>query len=279
MLAAAEIWYDDSSGCGALLVRDKWAIGLRFGSHHADFALFPVATAEGARFMAAVPMSTVKIERTWDVAGMKGTGSDTLVLDDVVLPADHFVSEEDLYDRSPDDERGYPREASLYWVRWVFLRSKMFGVLVGIAEGLLEQIIAGASRALPDFMYNRKSDWGSYVAQIGECVAKIDAARSLMERATDLLDDHASAGRQLTLEERARCRGDGAVAVEILSYAVDQLMFLAGSSAFADANPAQRFWRDYSIAARHTIFSRELSYEVCGRHVLGLPNVVEDENV
>ena len=68
--------------------------------------------------------------------------------------------------------------------------------------------------------------------------------------------------------------------VDILTRTVEQLMSLSGSSSFATKMPAQRFWRDFSVGARHVIFNSDLGYEVLGRQVLGIePNIVAFEQI
>lgn len=47
-------------------------------------------------------------------------------------------------------------------------------------------------------------------------------------------------------------------------------MNLLGSSAFMSANPAQRFWRDYNMGARHAVMLAEVGFEVSGNQMLGV---------
>ena len=42
--------------------------------------------------MALIPVADGTIEHTWHVAGMQGTGSDTLVVRDVFVPAHRVMS-------------------------------------------------------------------------------------------------------------------------------------------------------------------------------------------
>jgi len=50
-------------------------------------------------------------------------------------------------------------------------------------------------------------------------------------------------------------------------------MNLYGASGYALCSSAQRYWRDFSIGARHGIFTIDVGYEIAGRHLLGIePN-------
>jgi len=78
---------------GGLRVNGKW--GYASGCLHAQWAVLgvPPFEADGEAVqqgLALMPMSELRIEETWFVAGMRGTGSNTLVADDVFVP-DHRV--------------------------------------------------------------------------------------------------------------------------------------------------------------------------------------------
>ena len=78
---------------GGLMATGKWPWAS--GCLHADWAVvgLPVVDAAGETIdqgMAFIPMSECTIEDTWHVAGMKGTGSNTIVAKDVFIP-DHRI--------------------------------------------------------------------------------------------------------------------------------------------------------------------------------------------
>jgi alkylation response protein AidB-like acyl-CoA dehydrogenase len=80
---------------GGYRVSGRWANCS--GCLHAQWILLgtPPVTAGGQEIepgLVLVPVSQVKIDDTWFMSGMKGTGSHTVVADDVFVPAHRFLS-------------------------------------------------------------------------------------------------------------------------------------------------------------------------------------------
>src|SRR3712207_3384345 len=74
---------------GGYEVSGKWPWAS--GSLHADWVLVGVMIPDGDgnmvdQALAFMPASEITIEDTWFVAGMKGTGSNTLIADKVFVP-------------------------------------------------------------------------------------------------------------------------------------------------------------------------------------------------
>jgi alkylation response protein AidB-like acyl-CoA dehydrogenase len=252
------------------LISGRWSYGS--GSHHSDWALCRVAQ-DKVMMIAAVPLSDLAIENTWQVAGMRGTGSDTLIAKDVRVPADRVCLASEMV-RPKDGTEGYVVELTDRFGYVPFLRSKALGVLVGIAEGLLEAAMSMADKPLLTTTYERKRDSAVFQAKVGEAAAKINAAKLVMYDGAGSNDRAAADGRSLDYAERSTNRGNVGVAIDLLTSAVDMLMTLSGSSAFANSNRAQRFWRDFGVSSRHIAFSVDASYEIYGRYKLGVdPNI------
>jgi 3-hydroxy-9,10-secoandrosta-1,3,5(10)-triene-9,17-dione monooxygenase len=255
----------------SLIINGRWSYGS--GSHHSDWVLCRVATPDKVSFIAAVPLGDLLIENSWKVAGMKGTGSDTLVAKDVRVPIERTCRFDEMA-KIKDGSEGYLLEPTDRFGYIPFLRSKALGVLVGIAEGLLEVTLKVADKPLLTTSYTKKSDSGVFQAKIGEAAAKINAAKLVMYEGSRSNDLAALEGRPLDYGERSINRGNVGIAIDLLASAVDMLMTVSGSSAFSDSNPAQRYWRDFGISSRHIAFSVDASYEIYGRYILGVePNI------
>lgn len=110
------------------------------GGVAATFAVIG-APAEGAEVIAfGCPLSAegVTLEETWDAAGMRGTGSHDLVLDDV------FVSEAQVTGRRSWGQLDRPLLlASLH--AWPVI----YSTYLGVAEGLVDAVLGGG-RVKPD---------------------------------------------------------------------------------------------------------------------------------
>lgn len=245
------------------------------GSHHAQFTMIPALSTDKQPMLVTLPMSSVSIENTWHVTGMKGTGSDAVVADNTRVETDDICSFADISTTPPSAIDEAALEATDYWVNYPLLRAKALGVLLGCAEGLLEAISAKSGGPIIYSTHASKRESGAYQYMLGEAETKIKAARRLIMGSNSRIDAAAARREVTTVEERTEFRGEGAFVIQTLSSAVDRLMDLGGSSAFGTAGPAQRYWRDYSTAARHVIFNPQVSYEQAGIHLLGIePGVV-----
>jgi alkylation response protein AidB-like acyl-CoA dehydrogenase len=242
--------------------------------------MIPALSPEQLPVLVALPMSAVDLDYTWLVAGMKGTGSDTVVANNVRVDAGNIAPFSDIAVSPPATVDDSVREASDFWVNYPILRAKALGVLVGCAEGLLEVIAAKSGGPIIYSTYAHKSDSAAYHASLGQAATQIQAARRMVENSCARIDAAACEGRVQSVEERTEARGEGALVIHLLHAAIERLMDLGGSSGFTTTAAAQRYWRDFSISARHVIFNSQISYEQVGRRVLGIePGVVDPDMI
>jgi alkylation response protein AidB-like acyl-CoA dehydrogenase len=126
--------------------------------------------------LAFVPISEIEIEDTWFVAGMCGTGSNTLVAKDLFIPDHRILSVR----RALTGDYPHRRHSGERSDRWAF--SPMFplvllGPVVGIARSLLEAVIDGThKRPITFTTYSRQADAAVVQYQMAEAALKIDGA-------------------------------------------------------------------------------------------------------
>lgn len=217
-----------------------------------------------------VPTDEVTIRDSWYVTGLQGTGSDTGVLEDVFVPAHRVVHAARSFNHVEPGKRHHGAPSD-YFAQMAMVHRTMTGTPLGAAEALLEVVMEGAvSRPLVGTLFARQADSQVVARDLGEAAVKIDSARLLIEQATGTLDAAALARRTLSERERARNKAQANYAIQILAEAVQTLMFIAGSSAFNHANAASRYWRDFSMVARHFGNIPAVGHEVYGRSLLGV---------
>jgi len=227
-----------------------------------------------------IPMSELGIKDTWYTVGMQGTSSDSVVANNVFVPEHRFVSIEKPFGfREPGKK--HVGAASDNWQVIPLIRAAGLGQLVGAVEAALELALDGAQRKpVPNTTYSKQMNSAVIQRNLGEAAAKIDTAAMLAESLCDVQDQAALIEWQFTPLERAKQKAGCALTIDLLSAALEKIMFVAGSSAFAQSNEIQRFWRDFNMAARHAIYLPDFGYEVYGAMRLGvnqtavLPNMV-----
>lgn len=255
---------------GGIVMTGTW--GYASGSLHSDWIglVVPVpAEDRPVPHLALVPMSDLTVKDTWLVTGMRGTGSNTVVADQVFVPRHRMLPYMPLVDgaRFIDHPDEILYRTSVSGVLQVFL----LGAMIGEAQAALSYVLEKApSRAIAASTYTSQTESVAFQIDVAVAATIIDTAQLHAIRVADTVDRAARLGEQLDIPARARLRMDAAHTVRICREAVDLLMTAHGTSAFAEFNPLQRIWRDVSMGSRHGGFGARIPEEVYGRAMLGL---------
>lgn len=253
---------------GGLVVSGRWAWAS--GCHQADWVVVgvPMPTVgpeEPARGLALVPVGELTIEGTWDMTGMRGTGSDTLVADRVFVPMHRLRSFSDVLTGSEVACRPLHRIApgSMALVS--------MGPLLGAARAVfdltVETVVGG--KPMPMSLYPSLAHSPSVQATLADAATLIDSAHLHLTRSATAVDAAAASDTTSDLVDRARVRMDTAYASTCLREAVQLLLTVNGAGSFARNEPVQRYWRDLETAARHPALNPGLAREMYGRALVG----------
>ncbi len=212
-----------------------------------------------------IPRADYEIRDTWFTAGMRATGSKTIVTQDVFVPDTRVLRFAQL--RHGKGPGGAIHAPALYRTPFYFYAPLTFvAPMLGAAQGAYAQFCESAK--------TRKAGDGTLVAertstqvQVARAAADLDAAAMLLWRTTQAADAPPADWRPL----QARSVRDYTRAAELSLAAIDALMGLSGSAGFASSHPIQRAWRDLHFAASHISLNTENNYAHFGRLELGLP--------
>ncbi|MFC9555884.1 acyl-CoA dehydrogenase family protein [Rhodococcus sp. NPDC056960] len=262
---------------GGYRVTGRW--GFASASHHASWANvgIPLTNPDGDVTGAAsawIPMTDLSIDNTWFVAGMSGSGSDTVVADDVFVPDARILSVTDMMEGRTASEF---QDETLYHSSLVpVLALVLVGPVLGMAEGAYDTVVSTLQKNKPIAysFYQRSIDAPSTQLNMAEARSLIDQARLLAFRSADEIDAAAVAGRHMPVIERARARMDAARAAHLCREAVELLLNVSGAGSFAQANPLQRIWRDLETSSRHAFINLNINQEIYGRALLGIDEQV-----
>ncbi|MEU6559310.1 acyl-CoA dehydrogenase family protein [Nocardia nova] len=210
------------------------------------------------------PPGSFEIRDTWHTVGMCGTGSNSVVLRNVFVAADHTLRVADLREGTGPGAELHP--SPIYRTPWLTYNGFTFvAPMLGAALGALEDFC--------QWNRNRASMHGSSVSKyisiqrrVAEAGAQLDAARLLTDRAMSVAD----APQRASLELRARAGRDGICASQLIVSAMETIMGMSGAAGFASTNRIQRAWRDVHFASSHVLLNPEVGYPVWGRHQFGL---------
>ncbi len=226
---------------------------------------------DGAPVMAMgiVPRSHWTVEDTWYTLGMRGTGSNTLVVEDAFVP-DHAVMTfadlgEGRYETSHFDTEPISRAAFLP-VGTVIHATSAIGAAKAALEYTLEKL---PHRPVAYTIYPESRNSPTHHLAVAQAASSIDAAHLLIARACDDIDDYAARGEYPGALARARMRMDTSHAATLCRDAIDLLMTANGAGAFAEKSLLGRIWRDANTGGRHSFATPEIGSEVYGRVLLG----------
>lgn len=208
------------------------------------------------------------VEDSWDVVGLRGTGSKDVIVKDAFVPAYRTMDAMKVMDGTAQREAGMTE--TLYLMPW----STMFplgisSATIGIAEGALAAALDYQRQRVNSSGVAIKDD--PYVMYaIGEAAADINAARQELLANADRIYDMVDAGKEVSFEDRAAGRRTQVRAVWRAVSAVDELFARCGGNATRMDKPLQRYWRDVHVGQAHAIHVPSTVYHASALSSLGV---------
>jgi 3-hydroxy-9,10-secoandrosta-1,3,5(10)-triene-9,17-dione monooxygenase len=267
-------------GARAELVDGGVRISGRFayasGSHHAKWLLLGATAVEEVSQIADLliclaPTSELHLEDTWHTVGLRGTGSNTWIAEDIFVPVHRLISTRAMSDGMVSACTDEP----MYRLPVMAVATlTLLGPMLGLGDAALRLATDKAlTRPLSDTIYHPKSKSVGIQVQVAEAALMLQTARLHAFQIADELDYCAATGQTVDYQTRARMRAQsGHVARQVIE-AINLLLNVHGAESFAQTSPMQRHWRDANIAARHAGLNTVVGFEIFGRALLG----VEDE--
>jgi len=261
---------------GGFVVSGRWPFNT--GCHGARWTVLnTVLAADGGPGMpmcVLVRSRELTILDDWYASGMAATGSNTIVADNVFVPAHRALSlPEATEGRYPDRRRNGVNPYFNYPLAPVLVVNAG-GTPLGIARGALEAFFERLpGRGIAYTNYTSKADAPVTHLQVGEAALKIESADAHVRRAAMILDRHQ--GGPMSREARIKSRAHVSYATGLAREAVDALFNASGASSIQMNVPIQRLQRDMQALANHAIMHAQTGMELYGRVLCGLePNTV-----
>lgn len=256
---------------GGILVSGEWPYAS--GALHCEWVsvLIPSGFDSGDPEVHLVLMRAdeVEIKDTWFFAGMRGTGSNTIVADRVfaprhrVIPFMPFINGE--ADRLVD-------ASNLYRNSLMGLFSiGLLGALIGGADSAFRYVLEkGPERPVAATTYANQAQSPTFQLDLAAASTAIDTAKLFAWRIANTVDEFARSGANPDMSIRARARMDSTHVAQQCREATDLLLTAHGSSAFNESNPLQRIWRDVNVGSRHAAFGMGIPQQLYGQALVGM---------
>ena len=221
-----------------------------------------------------VPAEDYSIDHTWHVIGLAGTGSKTLVLDDVFVPAHRVLTfAETTSGRTPGAQL-YADNPTFAVPMLCNIPSCLASVAVGAALGALQDYIDATrvrvTRGAVAGAANRMAEFATVQLRVADAAASADAAREVLLRDLRTVARMARAGEEITVRDRITCRRGQAFAVSLAIRATEALNASTGGLGLDLTNPVQRAWRDANAVGRHISMNWDVVGTMYGQMALGL---------
>jgi 3-hydroxy-9,10-secoandrosta-1,3,5(10)-triene-9,17-dione monooxygenase len=204
-----------------------------------------------------VPRPDYVVEDVWDTVGLRGTGSNDIVVNDVFVPEYRTLKLLDMFTWNSPGRA--VNTGPLYKMPFATLFSyAITGPIIGMAEGMLAEDIEYTKKRVSK-VWGKAIEDPYTVAAIGEAAREIDACRLQLFRNLDDMYATVDGGGRLSMDQRARARRDQVLGTQRAVAALDDIYDRAGAGAIAMSNPMQRLWRDAHAAKHHTANTLERS--------------------
>ena len=243
---------------GGYILNGRWSFSS--GTDHCDWVMIGAAVGDkdGNRLNppqslhVLLPRSDYRIDHdSWNVVGLRGTGSKDLIVENAFLPEYRTLRAERVMGGVAWQDAG--RDETLY--KFPFSCIFPLGItssLIGIAEGALNCYIESQRERVTVSGTAIKQD--PYVlSNLGDAAAEIAASRAALLETVDRFWDLTERGIEVTFEQRAIGRRTQVAAAWRAVRAVDEIFSRAGGGALRLSNPLQRFWRDAHAGLSHAI--------------------------
>ena len=207
------------------------------------------------------PRSLARIIDTWNVSGMRGTGSHDIEVDDVFVPEEHTFSAMDRRARvtGPMNRmHGFDLAGCGFCC-----------VGLGVARAAIDAFVELASVKIPRSSSELLRERVMVQAQVGEAEALLRSGRALLFDVVEEMWETVLARELVTERQRSDLRMAMTHAGQSAARATHMVCVAAGTTSIFASSPLERYARDAEVVTRHNQL-QFVNYEAVGRAVLGL---------
>lgn len=252
----------------------RW--GFSTGVEHCDWiflgGLLPKQDGSGALEHATflLPKSDYRVEANWDVLGLRGTGSNDILVDGVFVPAYRTQRTNDHSDA------GCPGRATnpgwLYRIPFtqVFQRA-VSTACIGALDGAVGEFRRRAAAHIGKHGTKMAEDPNAQAA-VTEAMMTADQLRLVLMRNYARIVHCAKSGERMPVEERLLQRAQAAAVPKLCGERVNELMRACAASGTYKTNPIERIFRDIHQGRTHIANNTDAYVRAHGGVMLGLPN-------
>ena len=218
----------------------------------------------------AVPADQLESIDDWHVAGLSGSGSNSVKAVDVKVPAHRFVSLPALLENQTPTFVD-PTAPAIYKCQ----AGPALGMFIATsALGQARRAVEEFLRVVPGkkVMYTNhiSHEWTALQIALGEAQGMIHAAELVFYKAAADVDDYARRGEKMPMALRGRIRHDITMVPKLCRDAVHKLLTIGGAAGLSTKSPIQLNWRNLQATTMHGFLLGDAGAEIFGRVLLGV---------
>lgn len=218
-----------------------------------------------------VPISDYTINDVWRTVGLRGTGSNDIVVDDVFVPEHRALSFQVVSKcKGPGQE---VNTSPLYKLPFGSVHpSTITAPIIGMAQGAYDAHVEHQRKRVRAAYAGEAAKEDPFaMVRVAEAGSEIDAA--WLQLISNINEEYAlvKAGEKIPFNLRLKVRRDQVRGTERAIFAVDRMFENSGGRALAEGTPIQRFWRDAHAGRVHAANDPERAYKMFGTGEFGLP--------
>ena len=198
------------------------------------------------------------VEDSWEVVGLKGTGSKDVIIDDVFVPEYRAIDQAELFAGEVARKAGKNEPIHRLPFYSIFPIG-LTAAVIGIAEGALQAHLDYQRERVQINGFKSVEDPYTMYA-VSEAAGEISASRDTLLASISRLYDTVAAGGEISLQQRAVARRTQIQAAWRATNAIDAILSRSGGNGLRLNNPVQRFWRDAHMGLAHAIHVPGPSY-------------------
>ncbi len=281
--AATEVWGEDNSTLiastymptgratpteGGYRFSGKWKFSS--GVEYCEWVFLGGLTEKGDYCTFLLPKSDYTIVDTWDVMGLKGTGSQDIVVNDVFVPEHRVHNTSDAYGGTSPGNAVNTGHLYLYPFVQVFFRAVTNGCIGGLQAMLNDFRAYGAAR-ITTVGTSTANDPDAQLA-CAEAASAIDEMKCILHRNFGEIDAYARKGELPTTEQRLLYRYQSSVVAERCLTIAAKMFKGAGGSGLYATQSFGRIYADLIAARQHVSNQSQVSGRGYGGVLMGLEN-------
>ncbi|QDY80064.1 acyl-CoA dehydrogenase family protein [Streptomyces qinzhouensis] len=250
--------------------KSPFATGCRDADWHLLTALADTGEGPPEMLWLAIPMTDLEVLDDWNVSGLAGSGSNSVVARNVHVPAHRVLPVQPLLADVFPSERNradpfFRMPVLLLFCAWTAASALGLGraALAEFGERIHQ-------RGITYTYYEHQHEAPVTHLQFAEASMKVSAAGLLAAELVRLIESRTAGGEPYPTEERARIRAQCGYLARLCKEAADLIGSASGASSLHREVPIQRIVRDLNALNLHSYVNPAANLELYGRVLSGL---------